>query len=1223
MIATVAGKEHHEGEGVQGQGVTSRNDGDTRSRDGNHTASSNSTGHRHRYHGRHRRHNRGKRRRPSKDGKGANGANARQQNEQQDEEEDKMKLLREFIPYFGTGDATSDSMVRSILGAADAEELTEDGNDDYGNTLLILACQYRCTGLVPLILAKGGGGAIDVNAVNSAGACALHFACYSGSLCMETAVLLLERGASPELAEKTHGCNPLHYAAGAGNVDLCKRLIEAGANTRTCDFHRYTAIDYAKHAGAEGCVAYLERVTAATPGAANAAGEAGVHTSAAGVETDVVGTPIDSMCDDGQLRRQTSFLREFGSDGEEREGYWGRECDPESGLAYYLNVKTGESAWENELLSQARALEESTSDEEVCPPLERWLMQETQRARLVAYLGRHDPLGVMQADELLKQRLGDEENLFAELVKKYGVEEDPAFSDLIKDARRGFRGRRSAANCAVSPRQQQAPSAAAKVTDTEITFDGKKGQDLVRVSGAAAVGARRVAGTRPPTAPCHGPGKRMGTWPMMRTMGSSKGLGSCKDLGGFVDLAKSTSSAKLLPTAPFLVSPEDMKAFQEQRLEEARVAHEETLEAERQVHRERVAQGEGAIARLEHDLKEAAAEEERLLAKTNEQERLAKDLGQKIEAKRASQSAALKALSEEAAALRSELKSATDETKACMDLFQMHGPEKSGLAATAELSRRDAEVKAKEESDLVQACQQASITAAKSDAERARRDFENQRRTEKQELQDRLGMKLNCLQQELAKAKAKAAVDISRAQSDAAAATSKAENANAIWAEVSAQQETMRADVERITFVAEQNTLLQGMIASESERRKKACALHNKMEDLKGKIRVYVRIRPLSEKEISRGCKEAVNARGKKTIAVQDPRAREEKTFEFDQVWAGSEEQGNDQLSIFRDTGYLVTSAVDGYNVCIFAYGQTGSGKTFTMFGAGGVGGGVDASTGQCDGSAGVTPRAVLELFRVLKERESQYEYSVKVSMFELYKDSLRDLLAKKGSHKKLAIKLAEHSETGLVAVEGGVEKDANDIAAMINIIQLGAEGRTVSATQMNADSSRSHLLCSIVVTSINKRTGSSVRGKLTLVDLAGSERVGKSGATGEQLKEAQSINKSLSALGDVIGALTTGIKHIPYRNHTLTMMMSDSLGGDSKTLMFMCASPADYNTSETLNALQFAARCKSVVNSAGSCGGAAAAAQVQALRRELEKLKGEGVGKEAAKAPTQLARPL
>lgn len=188
---------------------------------------------------------------------------------------------------------------------------------------------------------------------------------------------------------------------------------------------------------------------------------------------------------------------------------------------------------------------------------------------------------------------------------------------------------------------------------------------------------------------------------------------------------------------------------------------------------------------------------------------------------------------------------------------------------------------------------------------------------------------------------------------------------------------------------------------------------------------------------------------------------------------------------------------------------------------------------------------------------------------------------------------------------------------------QLGAEGRTVSSTQMNSDSSRSHLLCSIVVTSTNRRTGSSLRGKLTLVDLAGSERVGKSGASGDQLKEAQSINKSLSALGDVIGALTTGVKHIPYRNHALTMMMSDSLGGNSKTLMFVCASPADYNGSETLNALQFAARCKSVTNSAGPGGGGAAAAQVQALRRELQKLKGgDGAGNEAAKKPTQLARP-
>ncbi|CAM9267757.1 unnamed protein product, partial [Choristocarpus tenellus] len=398
--------------------------------------------------------------------------------------------------------------------------------------------------------------------------------------------------------------------------------------------------------------------------------------------------------------------------------------------------------------------------------------------------------------------------------------------------------------------------------------------------------------------------------------------------------------------------------------------------------------------------------------------------------------------------------------------------------------------------------------------------------------------------------------------------------------------------------------------------------LHNNIEDLKGKIRVYVRVRPFSQKERDRGCSEAVGQEGKQSIVINDPKSKDSKNFEFDQVWSGSDEGGNNQVNIFKDTGYLVTSAVDGYNVCIFAYGQTGSGKTYTMFGAGGVGGGVDASTGECDGTAGVTPRAVLELFRVLKERESQYSFDVKVSMFELYRDGLRDLLANRGGQQKLVIKLAEHSGTGLVVVEGGVEKEANSIKDMIDTIQMGAEGRTVSSTQMNSDSSRSHLLCSIVVSSTNRRTGSCIRGKLTLVDLAGSERVGKSGASGDQLKEAQSINKSLSALGDVIGALTSGTKHIPYRNHALTMMMSDSLGGNSKTLMFVCASPADYNAGETINALQFAARCKDVTNSVMG-GGKGAAAQVQALRRELQKLKQEGVEGGPKKKPAQLSRPL
>lgn len=165
-----------------------------------------------RRHRRHRHHHRGKHRKSSQEGVEADGANptaviaSRGQTPPGEvKEEDKMKLLREFIPYFDTGDKTGDSMVMSILSTAGAQELAADrAGDEFGNTLLILACQYRCTGLVPLILAKGDG-VVDVNAVNSAGACALHFACYKSSLCAETVVLLLARGASPNVVEKTYG----------------------------------------------------------------------------------------------------------------------------------------------------------------------------------------------------------------------------------------------------------------------------------------------------------------------------------------------------------------------------------------------------------------------------------------------------------------------------------------------------------------------------------------------------------------------------------------------------------------------------------------------------------------------------------------------------------------------------------------------------------------------------------------------------------------------------------------------------------------------------------------------------------------------------------------------------------------------------------------------------------------------------------------------------------
>ncbi len=214
-----------------------------------------------------------------------------------------------------------------------------------------------------------------------------------------------------------------------------------------------------------------------------------------------------------------------------------------------------------------------------------------------------------------------------------------------------------------------------------------------------------------------------------------------------------------------------------------------------------------------------------------------------------------------------------------------------------------------------------------------------------------------------------------------------------------------------------------------------------------------------------------------------------------------------------------------------------------------------------------------------------------------------------------------------------------------------GSSRRTTASTQMNAESSRSHLICSLKVNLVNRRTGVQTFGKLTLVDLAGkhrnyigreregicryelelalishffvcfnsfcfccwlvvtpqgSERVDKSGAEGEMLKEAQSINKSLSALGDVIAALTQNSAHVPYRNHPLTMLMSDSIGGNAKTLMFVNCSPASYNIAESNSSLAFAQRCKDITNCTSSAP-AMQAAQMNALKKELAKLKKGG----------------
>jgi hypothetical protein len=254
---------------------------------------------------------------------------------------------------------------------------------------------------------------------------------------------------------------------------------------------------------------------------------------------------------------------------------------------------------------------------------------------------------------------------------------------------------------------------------------------------------------------------------------------------------------------------------------------------------------------------------------------------------------------------------------------------------------------------------------------------------------------------------------------------------------------------------------------------------------------------------------------------------------------------------------------------------------------------------------AGIAPRSAEAVFDILEGRTSQCDCNVTLSMFEVYCDKLVDLLNTSPQQPHLKITLAEHSPTGLVHVEGAKSREVADAKALVDALAFGIGNRTVHATKMNSESSRSHLVMMMEISSTNKRTGHRVTGKLTLVDLAGSERVDKSGATGERLKEATAINKSLSALGDVIASLTAASGgHVPYRNHPLTMLMSDSVGGSAKTMMIVCSSPASDNVAETLSSLQFATRCKDVRSSADP---RAAAATIADLKAEVKKLREGG----------------
>ncbi|KAF3580575.1 hypothetical protein DY000_02033797 [Brassica cretica] len=323
--------------------------------------------------------------------------------------------------------------------------------------------------------------------------------------------------------------------------------------------------------------------------------------------------------------------------------------------------------------------------------------------------------------------------------------------------------------------------------------------------------------------------------------------------------------------------------------------------------------------------------------------------------------------------------------------------------------------------------------------------------------------------------------------------------------------------------------------------------LYNEVQELKGNIRVYCRIRPFlkgqNKKETSI---EYTGENGELVVANPLKQGKDtHRFFKFNKVFGPS----STQEEVFLDTQPLIRSLLDGYNVCIFAYGQTGSGKTYTMSGP----------SINSEEHWGVNYRALNDLFHLTQSSQNTVMYEVGVQMVEIYNEQVRDLLSDDGPIPDASMHCV---------------RSTDDVLELMNI---GLMNRAVGATALNEKSSRSHSVLSVHVRGVDVKTDSELRGSLHLVDLAGSERIDRSEVTGDRLKEAQHINKSLSALGDVIFALAHKNPHVPYRNSKLTQVLQNSLGGQAKTLMFVQINPDEDSYAETVSTLKFAERVSGV----------------------------------------------
>uniref|UniRef100_A0A8C8D8P4 Kinesin motor domain-containing protein n=1 Tax=Oncorhynchus tshawytscha TaxID=74940 RepID=A0A8C8D8P4_ONCTS len=322
-------------------------------------------------------------------------------------------------------------------------------------------------------------------------------------------------------------------------------------------------------------------------------------------------------------------------------------------------------------------------------------------------------------------------------------------------------------------------------------------------------------------------------------------------------------------------------------------------------------------------------------------------------------------------------------------------------------------------------------------------------------------------------------------------------------------------------------------------------------------IKVLCRFRPLNQSEILRGDQFIPTFLGDDSVSVGG------RSYVFDRVFPTNTTQEQVYNTCAKQ---IVKDVLGGYNGTIFAYGQTASGKTHTMEGK-----------LHDPNQMGIIPRIAEDIFNHIFGMDENLEFHIKVSYFEVYMDKIRDLLDVTKTN------LAVHEDKNKIPyVKGCTERFVSSPDEVMDVIDEGKNNRHVAVTNMNEHSSRSHSIFLINIKQEHVETEQKLCGKLYLVDLAGSEKVSKTGAAGAVLDEAKNINKSLSALGNVISALAEGTKtHVPYRDSKMTRILQDSLGGNCRTTMFICCSPSSFNDAETKSTLMFGQRAKTIRNTA------------------------------------------